>query len=139
MIGQDFRMWHQLKLLVQEKFENCSLAIWNIQSVRILPFLVTKQIIWGEQEKNHLFLLNFFSRAQIARISAGTHIAPLQYYTTEEEEEEEEEGGGSGEFMENPEFEPIPVRELADPSLANWVHHVLHILPQVSKFINNQS
>ena len=73
---------------------------------------------------------NFF-RAQIARISAGTHIAPLQYYTTEEEEEEEEEGGGSGEFMENPEFEPIPVRELADPSLANWVHHVLHILPQV--------
>ena len=73
---------------------------------------------------------NFF-RAQISRISAGTHIAPLQYYTTEEEEEEEEEGGGSGEFMENPEFEPIPVRELADPSLANWVHHVLHILPQV--------
>ena len=72
-----------------------------------------------------------FFRAQISRISAGTHIAPLQYYTAEEEEEEEEEGGGSGEFMENPEFEPIPVRELADPSLANWVHHVLHILPQV--------
>jgi len=71
-----------------------------------------------------------YLRAQIARISAGTHIAPLQYFTTEEEEEEEEEGGGSGEFMENPEFEPIPVRELADPSLANWVHHVLHILPQ---------
>jgi radial spoke head protein 4A len=24
----------------------------------------------------------------------------------------------------------MPVRELADPSLANWVHHVQHILPQ---------
>ena len=80
-------------------------------------------------------IIIYLSRAQIARISAGTHIAPLQYYTTEEEEEEEEEGGGSGEFMENPEFEPIPVRELADPSLANWVHHVSHILPQVSHII----
>ena len=24
----------------------------------------------------------------------------------------------------------MPVRELADPSMANWVHHVQHILPQ---------
>jgi len=35
------------------------------------------------------------------------------------------------EYIENPEFEGIPVRDLADPSLANWVHHVQHILPQV--------
>jgi radial spoke head protein 4/6 len=30
----------------------------------------------------------------------------------------------------NEEFEAIPARELADPSLSNWVHHVQHILPQ---------
>lgn len=30
-------------------------------------------------------------RAQIARISAGTQISPLGYYTFNEEEEEEEE------------------------------------------------
>jgi hypothetical protein len=34
-----------------------------------------------------------YLRAQIARISAGTHISPLSYYIFDEEEEEEEEGG----------------------------------------------
>ena len=38
--------------------------------------------------------------------------------------------------MENIDFEGIPVRELADPSLGNWVHHVQHILPQVSRSNN---
>ena len=33
--------------------------------------------------------------------------------------------------MLNIDFEGISVRELADPSLNNWVHHVQHVLPQV--------
>ncbi|KAK0041151.1 radial spoke head protein 4 A [Biomphalaria pfeifferi] len=72
-----------------------------------------------------------YLRAQIARISAGTHISPSGFYQFDEEEEEEEEGeGGRDHFVENIDFEGIPVRELADPSLSNWVHHVQHILPQ---------
>ena len=34
--------------------------------------------------------------------------------------------------MLNVDFEGISVRELADPSLHNWAHHVQHVLPQVS-------
>lgn len=36
-----------------------------------------------------------YLRAQIARISATTHISPLGYYVFEEEEEEDDEGGGT--------------------------------------------
>ena len=36
-----------------------------------------------------------YLRAQIARISAGTHISPLGFYQFDEEEEEEEEEGGN--------------------------------------------
>ncbi|XP_075042091.1 radial spoke head protein 6 homolog A-like [Mixophyes fleayi] len=69
-------------------------------------------------------------RAQIARISAGTHVSPLGYYQFGEEEgDEEEEGAVRDTYEENPEFEGIPVAELVD-SLSNWVHHVQHILPQ---------
>jgi len=71
-----------------------------------------------------------YLRAQIARISAGSHISPLGFYQFDEEEEEEEEGEGRDNFVENLDFEGIPTKELADPSLANWVHHVQHILPQ---------
>lgn len=71
-----------------------------------------------------------YLRAQIARISAGTHISPLGFYQFDEEEEEEEEGAGRDTFVENLDFEGIPVRELVDTSLANWVHHVQHVLPQ---------
>ena len=35
--------------------------------------------------------------------------------------------------MLNVDFEGVGVRELADPSFNNWVHHVQHILPQVSE------
>ena len=35
-----------------------------------------------------------YLRAQIARISAGTHISPAGYYIFEEDDEEEEEGLG---------------------------------------------
>ena len=34
-------------------------------------------------------------RAQIARISAGTHISPLGFYQFDDEEEEDEDGGGT--------------------------------------------
>jgi len=71
-----------------------------------------------------------YLRAQIARISAGTHISPLGFYQFDEEEEEEEEGAGRDNFVENLDFEGIPVRELVDPLLSNWVHHVQHVLPQ---------
>ncbi|XP_075393720.1 radial spoke head protein 6 homolog A [Tenrec ecaudatus] len=72
-----------------------------------------------------------YLRAQIARISAATHISPLGYYQFAEEEGDEEEEGGAGRdsFEENPDFEGIPVLELVD-SMANWVHHTQHILPQ---------
>jgi len=71
-----------------------------------------------------------YLRAQIARISAGTHISPLGYYQFDDEEEGEDDEEAKTEYIENPEFEGIPVRDLADPSLANWVHHVQHVLPQ---------
>ncbi|XP_055991569.1 radial spoke head protein 6 homolog A [Sorex fumeus] len=72
-----------------------------------------------------------YLRAQIARISAATLISPLGFYQFGEEEgdEEEEGGGGRDSFEENPDFEGIPVLEMVD-SMANWVHHAQHILPQ---------
>ncbi|XP_062965935.1 radial spoke head protein 6 homolog A [Cynocephalus volans] len=72
-----------------------------------------------------------YLRAQIARISAATHVSPLGFYQFAEEEGDEEDEGGAGRdsYEENPDFEGIPVLELVD-SMANWVHHVQHILPQ---------
>lgn len=40
-----------------------------------------------------------YLRAQIARISATTHISPLGYYMFEEEEDEDDEGGGTHRFL----------------------------------------
>ncbi|KAK2554388.1 Radial spoke head protein 4-like protein A [Acropora cervicornis] len=57
--------------------------------------------------------LNYL-RAQIARISAGTHISPSVRDS----------------YMINIDYEGISLRELADPALHNWVHHMQHILPQ---------
>lgn len=69
-------------------------------------------------------------RAQIARISAGCIIAPMTYYQFDEEEEVDEEELAQTEFIENPEFEGVPVRDLADPSLQAWVHARLPLLNQ---------
>ncbi|KAL6046090.1 hypothetical protein STEG23_023634 [Scotinomys teguina] len=71
-----------------------------------------------------------YLRAQIARISAGTHVSPLGFYQFGEEEGEEEEvEGGRDSYEENPDFEGIQVTDLVE-SLSNWVHHVQYILPQ---------
>lgn len=74
------------------------------------------------KEENYL-------RAQIARISAGTQISPINFYRFDEENGEEEEEGRDS-FILNEEFEGISARDLAEPTLSNWVHHVQHILPQ---------
>lgn len=71
-----------------------------------------------------------YLRAQIARISAGTHVSPLGFYQFGEEEGEEEEvEGGRDSYEENSDFEGIQVIDLVE-SLSNWVHHVQYILPQ---------
>ncbi|XP_060769184.1 radial spoke head protein 4 homolog A [Neoarius graeffei] len=70
-----------------------------------------------------------YLRTQIARISAGTQVSPLDFYQFSEEEEEEEEEGVRDSIEENPDFEGISVRELA-VSLSLWVHHIQHILIQ---------
>ncbi|XP_027457438.1 radial spoke head protein 4 homolog A [Zalophus californianus] len=72
-----------------------------------------------------------YLRAQIARISAGTHVSPLGFYQfgEQEVEEEEEVEGRRESFEENPDFEGIQVTDLVE-SLSNWVHHVQHILSQ---------
>jgi len=51
----------------------------------------------------------------------------------DEDEEEPEEGEIREGYIPNEEYEEMPVREMIDPSLENWVHHTLHILPQVWK------
>uniref|UniRef100_F6Z8X8 Radial spoke head component 4A n=1 Tax=Monodelphis domestica TaxID=13616 RepID=F6Z8X8_MONDO len=74
-----------------------------------------------------------YLRAQIARISAGTHISPLGFYHfgegEEEEDEDEEAEGGRDNYEKNPDFEGIRVTDLVE-SLSNWVHHVQYILRQ---------
>ncbi|XP_071598700.1 radial spoke head protein 4 homolog A-like [Heliangelus exortis] len=72
-----------------------------------------------------------YLRAQIARISAGTHISPIGFYQFPEEEgDDDEEGeGGRDTFEENPDFQPLSVAEMVD-SVSAWVHHVRSILEQ---------
>ncbi|NWR94543.1 RSH4A protein, partial [Furnarius figulus] len=65
-----------------------------------------------------------YLRAQIARISAGTHISPTGFYQFPEDEDEEGDT-----YEENPDFEPPSVAEMVD-SLAAWAHHVKNILKQ---------
>ncbi|XP_012428829.5 radial spoke head protein 4 homolog A [Taeniopygia guttata] len=65
-----------------------------------------------------------YLRAQIARISAGTHVSPTGFYQFPVDEEEEADT-----YEENLEFEPPPVAEMVE-SLATWAHHVKEILKQ---------
>ncbi|KAI5608400.1 radial spoke head protein 4-like A [Silurus asotus] len=70
-----------------------------------------------------------YLRAQIARISAGTQVSPLGFYQFREEEGEEEEEGARDSVEENPDFEGMPMQEMAE-SMSAWVHHIQHILLQ---------
>ncbi|XP_010868801.1 radial spoke head protein 6 homolog A [Esox lucius] len=69
-----------------------------------------------------------YLRAQIARISAGTHVSPLRFYQFAEGDGEEEEEGARESFEENSDFEGIPVAEMVES--LSWVHHVQYILQQ---------
>ncbi|CAF3759119.1 unnamed protein product [Adineta steineri] len=73
-------------------------------------------------EKNYL-------RAQIARISAATHISPAGKFRFSEEEEEEEEGGREN-YQDNEDFKGAALIELVDEELNGWVHHAQYVLPQ---------
>lgn len=66
-------------------------------------------------------------RAQIARISASTHVSPAGFYTNGSEEETipMEEGEL---FIENEEYNPFALRELVSDDLEYWVHHKQFIL-----------
>ncbi|XP_044755603.1 radial spoke head protein 4 homolog A [Coccinella septempunctata] len=85
------------------------------------------------KEKNYL-------RAQIARISAGTQISPLGYYTfgvetageddEEEPAEDEEMEGPKTSYKINPKYEPHPLKDLIDESMSFWVHQTQYILSQ---------
>ncbi|XP_072244860.1 radial spoke head protein 4 homolog A isoform X1 [Leuresthes tenuis] len=70
-----------------------------------------------------------YLRAQIARISAGTQVSPQGFYQAGEEEGDEEDEAPRDSYEVNPDFEGIPVGEMAE-SLSSWVHHVQHILQQ---------
>merc|ERR1739847_93766 len=48
----------------------------------------------------------------------------------DEDEEEEEEEAYHESFMPNVDFEGISLKDLADPTMNNWVHHAPNILPQ---------
>lgn len=78
-------------------------------------------------EKNYL-------RAQIARISAATHIAPAGFYSFGEEMEgegmEEEEEVDKSEIKENQKYEPVSLKDLIDNSMRFWVHFEQNILNQ---------
>ncbi|XP_043255228.1 radial spoke head protein 6 homolog A [Colletes gigas] len=77
-------------------------------------------------EKNYL-------RAQIARISAATQISPIGFFTFGGEDEEEEPGEEpeeGGVLSENAHYDPLPIKDLVDPSMSNWCHHTQYILKQ---------
>ncbi|XP_016910173.2 radial spoke head protein 6 homolog A isoform X1 [Apis cerana] len=77
-------------------------------------------------EKNYL-------RAQIARISSTTQVSPIGFYTFgigDEEEEVMEEMAEGGVLSENVNYDPLPIKDLIDPSMSNWCHHMPYILKQ---------
>ncbi|XP_024226531.1 radial spoke head protein 6 homolog A [Bombus impatiens] len=77
-------------------------------------------------EKNYL-------RAQIARISATTQVSPIGFFTFgagDEEEELMEEVEEGGELSENVHYDPLPIKDLIDPSMSNWCHHAPYLLKQ---------
>ncbi|XP_036145932.1 radial spoke head protein 6 homolog A [Monomorium pharaonis] len=77
-------------------------------------------------EKNYL-------RAQIARISATTHVSPIGFFTFGGEDEDElikEERKEKEELSENINYDPLPIKDLVDSSMSNWCHFSPYILKQ---------
>ena len=68
-----------------------------------------------------------YLRAQIARITAGTTVHPLGFYSFDEDEDEEE---GRENFIVDEEYEGKSRSELLAPDLSGWGHHAQYILPQ---------
>ena len=60
---------------------------WSYKPKGFVSLQITSYPPFPGNELNYL-------RAQIARISAGTHISPSGYYMFEEEEEDDEEDEG---------------------------------------------
>ncbi|KAF8786496.1 Radial spoke head protein 6 like protein [Argiope bruennichi] len=69
-----------------------------------------------------------YLRAQIARISASTCVAPVDYYELLEEEEEDEEHPLG--FLKSESYEPKSVMEMFTEGLEAWVHCKPAILDQ---------
>ena len=63
-------------------------------------------------------------RTLIARINAGTTIAPVNFYIFDEDSTEEEKSG----IILNPEYQPDSAHEMS--KLENWAHISNYILPQ---------
>ncbi|EGD80968.1 hypothetical protein PTSG_01550 [Salpingoeca rosetta] len=75
-------------------------------------------------------------RAQIARITAGTHVSPVGYFTFDEEEDDGDDEARDN-FIVDEEFEGKSLAELLEADLSGWVHHAPYILPQGrSKWVN---
>ncbi|GBM84941.1 Radial spoke head protein 6 A, partial [Araneus ventricosus] len=68
-----------------------------------------------------------YLRAQIARISASTSVAPTDYYELSEEEDEEENPLG---ILKSESYEPKSVMEMLAEGLEAWVHYKPAILDQ---------
>ena len=71
-----------------------------------------------------------YLRAQIARITAATHVSPNGFYAFEEDEDDADSDPFPEDVIPNGEFEPLGVTTLCDASLMYWVHHTPFILPQ---------
>ncbi|CAG5107448.1 Similar to Rsph4a: Radial spoke head protein 4 homolog A (Mus musculus), partial [Cotesia congregata] len=63
-----------------------------------------------------------YLRAQIARITATTLISPVGYFIFKSSDDEE-----TGKLSINPNYHPLSVKNLTDPSLSNWCHHSRYI------------
>ncbi|KAH0568422.1 hypothetical protein KQX54_020828, partial [Cotesia glomerata] len=63
-----------------------------------------------------------YLRVQIARITATTLISPVGYFIFKNSDDEE-----AGKLSINPNYHPLSVKDLTDPSLSNWCHHNRYI------------
>ncbi|CAH1112392.1 unnamed protein product [Psylliodes chrysocephalus] len=126
--------WCQLPDVTPKQIRTCRQVYKSFTGNLEEPVLTYPEFPGKEKE---------YLRAQIARITSGTQISPLGYFTFGEEElgegagdeEAEEEAEEVPEpsktaFIKNSKYEPPPLKDLLDPSMSFWVHHTPFILPQ---------